>query len=266
MSNKTKKDDLAETAKLLKETQRSLTKMQLGAQTPAARSEALLQKRARVEVAEIKGDLAIKGSLARICDEIGLHRCRLDTSGLRGAMLLAMDHDRDAETIQRFHDRDAEFQKSRKKAQVGVAAFVAAAAPSHELVEMARQVGLKRDLLVGGFKGRAALTDLIDLGERFSSTIRVEIKKVAYLLVDAGEVDSAVCHLLAQNDVSMFADTTEPSKDNEEVVKKPGEGNDVMDNKPTIETETADSAPHHQARPIGNTIRRSVISGPMRPT
>ncbi|MDV3249715.1 hypothetical protein DevBK_00075 [Devosia sp. BK] len=266
MSNKMKKDDLAETAKLLKETQRSLTKMQLGAQTPAARSEALLQKRARVEVAEIKGDLAIKGSLARICDEIGLHRCRLDTSALRGAMLVAMDNDRDAATIQRFHDRDAEFQNSRKRVKPGVSAFVVAAAPSHELVEKAREIGLKADLLVGGFKGRAALTDLIDLGERFSSTIRVEIKKTAYLLVNAGKVDSAVCNMLVQNDVGILADTTEPSKDNEEVVGKPGEGTDVMDNKPTMETVAADSARHHQARSMGNSGRRSVITGPMRPT
>ncbi|KKB79254.1 hypothetical protein VW35_08625 [Devosia soli] len=260
------KIDIVETAKILKETSRNLNKFQLRGQTPAARSQALSQQRARVEVAEIRGNLAIKGALARICDEIGLDRCLLDTVCLRGAMLMAMDSERDPVAIQRFRARDAEFQKSRKKQKVGIPAFIAVAAPSNELIEKAQQMGFKRDLLVGGFRGRGALTDLITLGESFSLTIRVEINRSAYLLVNAGEADAAVFEMLSKNDDANEGDAAGATDDNQLLVSDAGEPSAAVDDFPLMKNVVADTERDEEGRSSENTIRRHGIGGPLRRT
>lgn len=188
---------------------RTLLKNRLApAQSPAERNRKLMQKQARVDLVGAKDSIAIVGTLGSIAEQINLQSCPLDTSALRGALLTVLDSASDPDAVARFHRRDAEFQRSKRRSVEGVRAFVAVARPSAALVAAAKALRLRRDDLAGGFAGRANLDALVELGRDYHCTVRVAHRDEQVSIVVDGAVDDTALALLAMENGAAGAEPT----------------------------------------------------------
>ena len=89
---KTSEDNVLQELNALGEMQRKIKSARLPkGQSPAARSKRTAQRRARVELDEARTTMALSGTMAMICEEIGFGQCPLNRDALRGALLGVLD-------------------------------------------------------------------------------------------------------------------------------------------------------------------------------
>lgn len=190
---KTSEDDVLQELNALGEMQRKIKSARLPkGQSPAARSKRTAQRRARVELDEARTTMALSGTMAMICEEIGFGECPLNRDALRGALLGVLDDARNPEAVARFYARDAEYMASKRKGSVGIPVFVPLAAPNPEIREATSALRLRFNGLAGGFQGRADLDELIEFGQLFDCTIRTKFAGEMLELVSGGKVDQGV--------------------------------------------------------------------------
>ncbi|WP_297105334.1 hypothetical protein [uncultured Devosia sp.] len=190
-------DDIRAQTHALADMTRQLTRRKLGnGQTPAGRSAALAQKTARVELAAVQNSLAIAGTLTAIATQIGFQTCPLDASALRGALLTVMDSASDEAKVAAFRQCEEVYQASRRRRVQGVQGLVLVARPGAELVKAAAALGLRRDRLAGGLRGRADPAAFAALGRDYSCSVVVTSEGECVQLVVDGLVDEEALSLL----------------------------------------------------------------------
>lgn len=165
-------------------------------QTLTKLSQDTALKQAAAKYQAVKAQVAITATIASIADQIGLKDWPHSNDALKGGMLTMLDSADDPEAIARYIKRNKEFTAKKRPKSPGIVCCVRAAVPSDSLGLAAKNLKLRYDDMLGGFRGRAEPKALADIGRTFQCTVRVKVDKEQHDLVKHGEVDTALLERL----------------------------------------------------------------------